>query len=62
MSAWECFKFDDLDHLVTCLFSLLIIPRSRTDRLLESKGLKKTPASFKISNDDREVIDLLYHG
>lgn len=34
----------------------------RSDRLLESEDLKKLPASFKIGNDNRKVIDLLYHG
>ncbi len=34
----------------------------RSDRLLESEDLKKLPASFKISNDDSKVIDLIYHG
>ncbi len=34
----------------------------RPDRLLESEDLKKLPASFKISNDNRKVIDLFYHG
>ncbi len=32
------------------------------DRFLESEDLKKLPASFKISNDNRKVIDLFYHG
>ncbi|MDA8421883.1 MAG: hypothetical protein M0Z89_00935 [Nitrospiraceae bacterium] len=36
--------------------------KRRLDRLLESEDLKKLPASFKISNDNREVIDLFYQG
>ncbi len=34
----------------------------RSDRFLESEDLKKLPASFKISNDNRKVIDLFYQG
>ena len=36
--------------------------KRRADRLPKSEDFKKLPAAFKISNDNRKVIDLFYHG